>query len=176
MIVYSYSVSMKMNTNNPLTVTATVAFIQEAHAGQKYNNMPYFFHPVEVAQMAEELATDAGLDLEMVNAARLVALLHDVVEDTTYTEADLRERYDDEIVDAVMLLTLKDGVDYRDNIQRIIDSQNTLAMLVKLSDNFVNRRGDKSKFKPEKAARLNERYDMSIAMLRTALAGWEIYV
>lgn len=172
----SYSRSMKLDTHNPLTVTATVAFIQEAHRGQKYGNMPYFFHPVEVAEEAVVLADYAAVGIEMVDAARLVALLHDVVEDTEYTEANLRERYEDSVVDAVMLLTLKEGKDYRDNIQRIVDSRNTLAMLVKLADNRVNRRGDKSSFSAEKAQRLNDRYDMSIEMLTKALAEWGVKV
>lgn len=172
--------SMMLDTNNPLTVTATVAFIQEAHEGQKYGNMPYFFHPVEVAEEAEALAEYAaaayGTGVELINTARLVALLHDVVEDTAYTEADLRERYEGAVVDAVMLLTLNEGKDYRDNIQRIVDSGNTVAMLVKLADNRVNRRGDKSSFSAEKAQRLNDRYDMSIEMLTKALAEWGVRV
>lgn len=170
---------MMLDTNNPLTVTATVAFIQQAHQGQKYNNLPYFFHPVEVAQeveaMVEYATAESGNDDQLRNAARLVALLHDVVEDTEYTEDDLRQRYEDVIVDAVMLLTLDEGT-YQGNIQRIIDSKNTLAMMVKLADNRVNRRGDKSKFKPEKAKRLNDRYDMSIETLSRALVNWGIQV
>src|SRR6056297_277964 len=179
----AYIISMMLETNNPLTVTATVAFIEEAHSGQKYGNMPYFFHPVEVAQEAvclvEYAASNDGSGSylqDFAAPARLVALLHDVVEDTKYTESDLRERYESAIVDAVMLLTLKESNDYRENIQRIVDSGNTLAMMVKLADNHVNRRGDKSSFSAEKAKKLNDRYDMSIEMLTKALAEWGIRV
>jgi (p)ppGpp synthase/HD superfamily hydrolase len=166
---------MKLDTHNPLTVVATVAFIQEAHQGQTYDNMPYFFHPVEVAQEVENVITAMVVTsmpvarITLAASATLVALLHDVVEDTNYTEADLRERFADDIVDAVMLLTLKEGKDYRDNIQRIVDSGNILAMVVKLADNRVNRRGDKASFSPAKAKKLNDRYDMSMEMLTAAL-------
>jgi (p)ppGpp synthase/HD superfamily hydrolase len=168
---------LQKNTS-PLIIDATVAFIQEAHQGQKYGNMPYFFHPIEVAEEVLFLLTGAAFGYGRPGfesppnreTAFLAALLHDVVEDTEYTESDLRERYSTEVVDAVMLLTLKEGKDYRDNIQRIIDSGNVNAMLVKLADNRVNRRGDKSGFKPEKAQKLNDRYDMSMEMLLDALA------
>jgi hypothetical protein len=56
-----------------------------------------------------------------------------------------------------------------ENIQRIIDSGNREAMIVKLADNLVNRNGDKSTFKPEKAKKLNNRYDASILMLCAAI-------
>lgn len=156
---------------------ATIAFIQEAHRGQKYDDMPYFFHPVEVAIETEALARVAfGDDFEMVADAELVALLHDVVEDTDYTEAQLRQRYSDYVVDAVMLVTLDPDLRYHENIQRIIDSRNLLALIVKLADNRVNRRGDKSKFTAEKAQRLNDKYDMSMAMISKALHDMGIYV
>ena len=50
---FCYHGSMKIDTTDSLieatsAVAATIGFIQEAHAGQKYGNMPYFFHPVEV--------------------------------------------------------------------------------------------------------------------------------
>jgi (p)ppGpp synthase/HD superfamily hydrolase len=154
-----------------LAVSATIAFIAEAHRGQKYGDMPYFFHPVEVAIVALGIVDGLlpGEDLRYLSeSVAIVALLHDVLEDTDYTEAGLRARYSDEVVDADVLLTLNDGLDYLANIQRIIDSRNIRAMIVKLADNRVNRGGDKSKMTAEKAARLNARYDASIAMLTAA--------
>lgn len=170
---------MKLNTyTDPgsmnLAVTATVAFIQEAHQGQKYGDMPYFMHPVEVAQEVNYLIRNSGLGTLLPASNQtdltLVALLHDVVEDTNYTRNDIGQRYTEEVVEMVMLLTLKTSDDYLVNIQRIIDSENTGAMLVKLADNRVNRRGDKSKMPGNKAERLNRRYDKSIRMLIKALA------
>jgi len=147
-----------VTTDDMLKIVSTVAFISEAHKGQKYGNMPYMFHPMEVAAEVRNSSTNEYL----------AALLHDVIEDTEYTESDLRERYSDTVVDIVVLLTLK-GPDYRENIQRIVDSGNVGAMKVKLADNRVNRRSDKSMFKPAKAQKLNDRYDMSMEMLSTEL-------
>jgi len=169
---------MKLNAyNDPasknLAITATVAFIQEAHQGQKYDDMPYFMHPVEVAQEVNHLILKSGQGTKLTAAEQinltLAALLHDVVEDTAYTRNDLTQRYSDEVVEMVMLLTLKTSDDYHVNIQRIIDSDNTGAMMVKLADNIVNRRGDKSKMPGNRAERLNRRYDKSIRMLTKAL-------
>ena len=131
--------------------------------------MPYFFHPIEVANEVATYIERTAIDYQLYNAI-IVALLHDVIEDTEYTEANLRERFDDSSVDAVVLLSKVPTLDYRTNIQRIIDSNNITSMFVKLADNRVNRRGDKSHMSQERAAKLNARYDMSINMLVDALA------
>lgn len=148
-----------ITSQDMMQIVATVAFISQAHSGQKYGNMPYMFHPMEVAAAIENATTNEYL----------AGLLHDVLEDTEYTENDLRERYADEVVDMVVLLSKDDSLDYRGNIQRIIDSGNRGAMKVKLADNRVNRGGDKSAMSAERAAKLNNRYDMSIEMLTKAL-------
>jgi guanosine-3',5'-bis(diphosphate) 3'-pyrophosphohydrolase len=140
-------------------ILSTVSFIATAHAGQLYGKMPYMFHPMEVAAKVEYASVDEYL----------AALLHDVIEDTEFTEAALRERFSDAVVDMVVLLTKDDTLDYRANIQRIIDSKNIGAMKVKLADNKVNLKGDKSDMSPERATKLNTRYEMSIAMLSQPL-------
>tara|TARA_R110000851_G_C13004804_1_gene558676 strand:- start:199 stop:666 length:468 start_codon:yes stop_codon:yes gene_type:complete len=151
-------------TNN-LIIPATIAFIQEAHAGQTYGNMPYFFHPVEVAEEVSVVMHNRVATTDIV----LAALLHDVIEDTKYTAEMLRERFSDAVVDMVVLLTSDPDVPYLDNIQKIINSGNIGAMIVKLADNQVNRRGDKSSFTPERTTKLNDRYDASIDMLSAAI-------
>lgn len=174
-IAYTITMTQKITEmQNQLLINATIAFIQEAHRGQKYNNMPYFFHPVEVA---DEVTAITGMmagsvinyDTPLLINTILAALLHDVVEDTEYTAEQLRERWDDDVVDMVELLSLDDDLPYLDNIQVIIDSGNVGAMLVKLADNRVNRRGDKSSFSEKRAQKLNDRYDASMAMLESAL-------
>ena len=141
------------------TTIDTISFIADAHRGQLYGNMPYMFHPMAVA--AE--VTNASVD------EYLAALLHDVIEDTSFTGSDLRERYSNSVVDMVELLSKDDTLDYRGNIQRIIDSGNIGAMKVKLADNRVNYRSDKSDMDPARAKKLTDRYEMSINMLEEAL-------
>ena len=63
---------------------AVLDFATAAHGDQlrKYTDDPYIIHPVAVADMVK----NAGGDENMVNAA----LLHDVLEDTSVTHAELR--------------------------------------------------------------------------------------
>ena len=66
---------------------------------------------------------------------KVCALLHDTVEDTDITFDDLKELgFNDEIIDILKVLTKKKGEDYRVYIDRIINSNNTHAMNIKLAD------------------------------------------
>ncbi len=63
----------------------------------------------------------------------IVALLHDVVEDTPITLDDLRDKnYSDEIVVAIDALTRRTGETYSAYIERL--SNNKLARRVKIAD------------------------------------------
>ncbi len=94
----------------------------EAHKGQvDKSGMPYVFHPFHVAeQMTDEATT-------------IVALLHDVVEDTDYTLEDLAaEGFGKDILGAVALMTHEDDVPYLDYVAKLKD--NPIARAVKLAD------------------------------------------
>ena len=66
---------------------------------------------------------------------KVVALLHDVVEDTKVTLDDLRKLgYSDEIIIPLTYLTKKKGEYYPDYIERIISSKDIHVYNVKLSD------------------------------------------
>ena len=94
----------------------------EAHKEQvDKSGMPYVFHPFHVAeQMTDEEST-------------VVALLHDLIEDTDYTLDDLRARgFSETVVEAIGLMTHEDGVSYEDYLKRI--KANPLARTVKLAD------------------------------------------
>ena len=68
------------------SIVKAANFAAVAHDGQyRQNGAPYVIHPLAVAS----LASDWQLDKESVVAA----LLHDVVEDTDYTVADLEEMF-----------------------------------------------------------------------------------
>lgn len=58
---------------------------------------PYFLHPARVAQMTAE----SGLDVETV----IIALLHDVIEDTEVTKEEMRREYGDWLAEVVDGLT-----------------------------------------------------------------------
>ena len=102
-----------------------------AHLGQlDYNDIPYIFHPYHLAeQMEDEISCT-------------VALLHDVVEDTSLNFADLEQIFPKQVVEIVMLLTHDEKVDYFDYIQKI--KTNAIATKVKLADIEHNSNEDRS--------------------------------
>ena len=94
----------------------------KAHKDQvDKSGMPYVFHPFHVAeQMTDEATT-------------IVALLHDVVEDTDYTLEDIAaEGFGEDILEAVALMTHEDDVPYLDYVAKLKD--NPIARAVKLAD------------------------------------------
>ena len=93
----------------------------EAHKEQKdKSGLPYVFHPFHLAeQMKDEVTT-------------VVALLHDVVEDTEVTLDDLSKEFPAEIIDAISLMTHDDNEDYMSYVARI--KQNPIAKAVKIAD------------------------------------------
>lgn len=83
-----------------LTVLAAERFAQMAHRGQKrkYTGEPYFNHCYEVAGLVRKVEPD--------NRDTIVAaLLHDVVEDTTYTAADIQHLFGDTVAEMVVALS-----------------------------------------------------------------------
>ena len=94
----------------------------KAHMDQNdRSGIPYILHPLHVAeQMKDETTT-------------IVALLHDVVEDTSVTLDDLRRYgFSKEVLDAIEVLTHKDGVKYLDYIRTV--ANNPVARKVKVED------------------------------------------
>ena len=89
------------------------------------SGMPYVFHPFHLAeQMQDEITT-------------VVALLHDVIEDTDYTLQMLREEgFGEDVLEALRLLTHSDDVkteaDYMAYVAKI--KENPVARAVKIAD------------------------------------------
>lgn len=94
----------------------------EAHAGQRDRaGQPYILHPLRVM-----LAQDD-------DASRVVAVLHDVVEDSDWTPDDLRrEGFPEGIIVALDALTRREGEPYMDYIDRA--GANQTAREVKIAD------------------------------------------
>lgn len=93
-----------------------------AHEGQvDKSGVPYVFHPLH---LAEQMETEEEI---------CTALLHDVVEDTKWTLAELEaEGFPASVLDAVRLLTREKDVSYMAYIERL--SGNRIARKVKLAD------------------------------------------
>jgi hypothetical protein len=71
-----------------------------------------------------------------------VAMLHDVLEDTSLTYGQLRQVMGPEIADAVQILSRPAGVSYADFIDTIVESGNWLATTTKDADVDDHLRGD----------------------------------
>jgi (p)ppGpp synthase/HD superfamily hydrolase len=79
-------------------VRRAYAFAEAAHRGQRRkDDRAFIAHPVHVAR----LLAARGYDEEVVAAA----LLHDVVEDTTVTLAEIRERFGERVAQLVACVT-----------------------------------------------------------------------
>jgi (p)ppGpp synthase/HD superfamily hydrolase len=99
-----------------------IAIAVEAHRGQTDKaGQPYIMHPLRMM---------LRLDGE---AERIVAVLHDVLEDTKVTAAHLRrEGFSDEILDALACVTKRKGEKYQGFMARA--ARNPIARRVKLAD------------------------------------------
>ena len=96
-------------------------FIAKKHDGQKRRNgNPYIIHPIRVSQEVKS-------DLEKV-----VALLHDVVEDTKTTFKEVEVAFGSEVALAVEAITCRPGEEYMDYIGRV--KMNKIATSVKIAD------------------------------------------
>ena len=93
-----------------------------AHHGQyDKSGMPYIFHPVH---LAERMSSEEEI---------IIALLHDVVEDSKISIEELKkEGIDDNILEAISLLTHDKSEDYMEYIKKI--KNNPLACSVKIAD------------------------------------------
>jgi (p)ppGpp synthase/HD superfamily hydrolase len=151
---------------------AARAYAETKHAKQKYGKEPYMTHVYAVADKTAFLWNQYGVMFPegfSMDTTLSVAYLHDTVEDTNATVEELESLFGSEVAEAVSLLTKDKSLSYRENIQRIVDSGNLHAILVKLADNSANLAGDKSGMSLERAVRLNRQYKMSIKMLSLAL-------
>ena len=85
------------------------------------SGMPYVYHPFHVA---EQMETEETV---------VVALLHDVVEDTDYNLEDLKAMgFPDSVTEALALMTHDDSVPYLEYVAKLKD--NPIARAVKLAD------------------------------------------
>lgn len=136
----------------PLTKQA-MQLCFDAHKDQKdKSGLPYVFHPFHLAeQMQDEVTT-------------VVALLHDVVEDSDYTFADLEKMgYPPVVLEALRLLTHDDSVPYLDYVREV--KKNPVAATVKLADLRHNSDLSRLDTVTEQALARREKYLQAQALL-----------
>ena len=98
----------------------------EAHKNQfDKAGVPYIFHPIHIAEQMDS------------EESCVVALLHDVIEDSDITLEILSKYFNDDIITALRVLTKKENDDYLMYIKRV--KTNKLATKVKIKDLEHNR-------------------------------------
>lgn len=93
----------------------------KAHRSQNYAGLPYILHPLRVMQRVE--AYDE----------KIVAVLHDVVEDTYVTLKEIKTQFGEDIAESVDAISKrKGGETYLAYLSRV--RKNPKALVVKLAD------------------------------------------
>ena len=113
---------------------------ETAHTGQlRKSGDPYITHPVAVAEILAEL----GLDIPTIAAA----LLHDTVEDTPYSLAEVKRDFGDEVAGLVDGVTKLDKLSYGPNAEAetvrkmvVAMSRDIRVLVIKLCDRLHNAR------------------------------------
>ncbi len=138
------------------TLEKAIEIAASAHAGVKdKQGQPYVLHPIRVMMGVSG------------TAAQIVAVLHDVVEDTSVLLDDIRaEGFSQEVLDALNLVTHQNDQPYLEYV--IACKQNDVARQVKLSDLRDNASLSRLLLRPDKfdgdSARL-QRYLLSYRFL-----------
>jgi guanosine-3',5'-bis(diphosphate) 3'-pyrophosphohydrolase len=139
--------------SNETMIRDAWAFAEAMHEGQfRQSGEPYFTHPVAVARILAEQQMD--------DATIITALLHDTIEDTKASYAEVEKRFGHdtaELVDGVTKLTNlqlnSKETKQAENFRKLFmaTSRDLRVTLVKLADRLHNMRTIKS-MRPEKQA------------------------
>lgn len=104
-------------------------YVKNKHEGQKRKQgTPYYLHPFEVQQILQK----KGYSEEY----QVAGLCHDLLEDTNATQQEILDLTNEEVLEAVKLVTKEDGYKMQQYINRI--SENPMAKAVKLADRLHN--------------------------------------
>lgn len=123
-----------MQALNSASLTAARAFAVDMHGAQMYGSHPYSYHLDAVAA----LLVPYGLQ------AQVVGYLHDVVEDTDATIADVQSRFGEHVAACVALLTDEPGANRKERKAKTyaklaqVNGSHELALIVKAADRLAN--------------------------------------
>lgn len=133
--------------------------IIERHDGQKWGEYPYSEHLSRVHNIAQLL--NSSFDEKIIEQA---AWSHDLLEDTKTVPEELDENIRESIILISRNHSQTDFMCYQEYIQKIADSGDALAILIKLSDALANH----WLCKVNGSTTLVKRYEKSIPVLINA--------
>lgn len=152
---------LKKNISNYLTqeqvelVQKAYVVARDAHEGQtRSSGEPYITHPVEVTQILANMRLD--------HETLMAALMHDVIEDTDFSQQDLAEIFGDTVAELVEGVSKLDKLSFKDqkefqaeNYRKMIMAmtQDIRVILIKLADRTHNMR-TLGALRPEKRRRI----------------------
>lgn len=153
-----------MTLNEWITYWRALSFALKVHAGQvDKGGKPYFWHLLRVSRRCE------------TPTAKVVALLHDTLEDTATTFHELTERFGDEIAFEVRLLSQNYTVGRGDRKTYIkFISYNPIAREVKIADLIDNMNLSRLKDISLTDAQRQRKYSRDLVYLLSCTEDWEI--
>ena len=133
----------------------SLEYARKAHVGQKAKGggEEYFEHVRRVSE-------DPSLNLK----ERIIACLHDTLEDTDATEEEIRREFGDKVAEAVTALTHKEKEPRRAYLERV--KKNPSALKVKLADNRDNRNRPTKGLSKTTIQRLKRKYENDLRILK----------
>src|SRR5262245_35993022 len=120
------------------TIEKALQIAARAHEGQRdKQGQPYILHPLRAMMSVQG------------EEAQIVAVLHDVIEDTSVTADDLRQAgFSEKLVDAVLCVTHRKDESYADYVVRC--KGNETARRAKLADLEDNSRLSRAILRPQR--------------------------
>ncbi len=171
-----YAMSSRCTLQEMTMMRKAFELAHSAHSGQfRKSGEPYIIHPIAVAKIVGD---EMKLGAEPVCAA----FLHDVVEDTDYTDEDIEQMFNEDVAFLVRVVTKQKKNKYAmskqlDNFKQMLDSMHydVRAILIKLADRLHNMR-TLSSMKPAKQMKIAGETDYFYAPLANRLGLYTIKI
>jgi guanosine-3',5'-bis(diphosphate) 3'-pyrophosphohydrolase len=137
-------------------VRKAIGFAIKYHGSQKRaSGEPYYYHPLQVAEIIAQMKLDSD--------SIVTAILHDTIEDTDLTMADIEKNFSKEIAKLVNGVTKLTKIEFKaDNVRQVENFRKLLlamsddirVLLIKLADRLHNMRTIDFISNPEKRERI----------------------
>ena len=143
-------------------ILAAINMVWNAHRYQyRENGEPYIYHPLKVM-----MTIHSSEGIEFDSEIKIIALLHDVLEDTIVTKEDIEKAFGKDIANKVDVLTKKEHENYVQYIDRINNSNDATVIGIKVADLSHNLETINNIQDPKRRERLYYRYVHALETLQ----------